>query len=117
MKDIAQQNKQALKVFPGYLKALREDRGPLTPRELAEKAGVSRPSISRYEGGYRLPAIGPAHKIADALGLTGQARGVFFLAAGHSPPGSTIKVNGEMIFDFDEDDDEAPIIHGLLSAA
>ena len=116
MKDIAQQNPQAIRVFPGHLGGLRRD-GRLTQAELGEKAGLTHAAISRYESGDRLPAFEPVWKMAEALGLKGPARGVFFMAAGHAPIGSTVMVGEEVIFDLDEDDEEAPIIHGLLSAA
>lgn len=42
----------------------------MTQRELAEKAGITEASISRYINDKRIPKITFVRKIADALGTT-----------------------------------------------
>ncbi len=113
-----QQNPQALKTFPPYLKRIRREAG-LTQEQLGVKSGMTGSAVANFERKRKpgLPAWASVHKLADTLGLKGPARGVFFLAAGHSPPGCTVTVGDDVVLDFDEDDEEAPIIHGLLSAA
>ena len=74
-------------------------------------------AVQKYENGYHLPTPTQLGKLADALNLVGRARGVFFLAAGYAPIGSSVVIDGVTVFDFDEDDDEAPIIHALSSRA
>lgn len=46
--------------------ALRDKKG-LSQTELAEKSGVSRVMIGKYERGEAMPSIDAAKKIADAL--------------------------------------------------
>lgn len=48
------------------LKSLREV-NKLTQKELAEKVGLSRKTIVRYETGKTVPSILEAYKLADAL--------------------------------------------------
>ena len=51
------------------LKNLRQDAG-LTQEELAQKVGLKKQNISRYENSHCEPNIRTAKKIADALGVT-----------------------------------------------
>ena len=111
-----QQHPQAREVFPGYLKRVRATRR-FTQEELARKSDMSLSAVTKYENGYHLPTPTQLGKLADAFGLSGPARGALFLAAGYAPIGSSIKIEGVEVFDFDEDDREAPIIHALSSAA
>jgi transcriptional regulator with XRE-family HTH domain len=46
--------------------ALRDKKG-LSQTELADKSGVSRVMIGKYERGEAIPSIDAAKKIADAL--------------------------------------------------
>jgi transcriptional regulator with XRE-family HTH domain len=110
------QHPQALGVFPAHLKRLRLER-KLTQRELAEKAHMTDSAVTKYEVAVRIPTPDQLRKLADALGLRGPARGVFFLSAGYAPPGVAVMVDGSIEFDFDPDDDDAPIIHGMSRAA
>ena len=50
------------------LKLIRE-RKALTQRELAEKAGINRVTITRIENGYDQPFPATVRKLADALGV------------------------------------------------
>ncbi len=45
-------------------------RSGLTLRELAEMAGISHTTLSRYENGHREPRLRAVQSIADALGIT-----------------------------------------------
>ena len=40
----------------------------LNQRELAKKANIAEPTLSRYENGYREPKAGTISQIAEALG-------------------------------------------------
>ena len=113
-----QQNPQALKTFPPYLKRIRREAG-FTQEQLGVRSGMTGSAIANFERKRKpgLPAWASVHKMADTLGLKGPERGVFFMAAGHTPPGSTVVVDGEVVLDFDEDDLEAPIMYGLSTAA
>lgn len=51
------------------LKQLRKDAG-LTQEQLAQKAGLKKQNISRYENSHIEPNIRTAKRIADALGVT-----------------------------------------------
>ena len=55
--------------FGERLKELRLAAG-MTQDELAEKTGIKKQSISRYENSEREPNIRTAKRIADALGVT-----------------------------------------------
>lgn len=48
------------------IKSLCDDRG-MTFRELAEKAGITSVSISRYRSGVRMPSATTLKAMADAL--------------------------------------------------
>ncbi len=111
-----QQHPQAREVFPAYHKQVRRER-QFTQEQLARKADMSVSAVQKYENGYHLPTPAQLVKLSDALHLTGRARGTFFLAAGYAPIGSSIKTDGVEVFDFDEDDREAPIIHAMSTAA
>ncbi len=111
-----QQHPQAREVFPGYHKQIRRGRR-LTQEQLARKADVSVSAVQKYENGYHLPTPAQLVKLSDALNLVGRARGVFFMAAGYAPIGSSLKIEGVEVFNFDKDDTEAPIIHGMSTAA
>ncbi len=50
--------------FPERLKELREEMG-LSKEQLAKESGISRPSISLYEAGKRVPSIDAAAALAD----------------------------------------------------
>ncbi len=121
-KKTPQQNPQALKTFPPYLKRIREEAG-FTQEQLGVRSGMTGSAISNFERkrGPGLPTWLSAGQMADTLELEGPERGVFFLAAGHTPPGCTVTVDDvpgdEVVLNFDEDDLEAPIIHGLSNAA
>lgn len=54
--------------FGERLKRLRTQAG-MTQEELAQKCGIQKQSISRYEKSEREPNIRTAKKIADALGV------------------------------------------------
>jgi transcriptional regulator with XRE-family HTH domain len=54
------------------LKAVRQ-RKLLTQQELAEKAGVSRPTVVRIEGGLEDPFPSTIKKLASALGVDPEA--------------------------------------------
>ncbi len=112
-----QANPQARKVFPAYMKQMRAAYDAITQEQIAFKSGVTLSSIQKYETGQSVPAPTQATLLADAFGLKGPARGVFFMAAGHAPPGSTVVVEGEVVLELDEDDLEAPIIHAMSSLA
>lgn len=45
-----------------------KDRG-LTDQTLADKVGLSRPSITKIRLGYRQPSIGVAAKLEEATGI------------------------------------------------
>src|SRR5260370_36973530 len=57
-------------VFSGL--ALRRARGRagLTPRELAERVGVSEAVIYQWQGGHRAPRVDRLGRLAQALGLS-----------------------------------------------
>lgn len=101
-----------------FAEVLKTHRGKTKMRveDLAWNSGVSYGSVTKYETGKQ-PGRAQVRKMADTLGLKGRARGVFFLAAGYSPDGFSIVVDESVIFDDSDGDEEAPIIHGLLSAA
>lgn len=50
------------------IKRLRKDRN-LTQDELAEKAGITKSAISRYESGKRQPTIDTLGRLANAFGV------------------------------------------------
>lgn len=50
------------------IKATRKKRG-MSQAELAEKIGVQRPVISKYENGLIEPSLSRLRKIADALSV------------------------------------------------
>jgi transcriptional regulator with XRE-family HTH domain len=58
--------------FPGRLRELRESAG-LTQHALAEKVGVQRLSVARWEAGNREPSWSNVLALAAALGVTCQA--------------------------------------------
>lgn len=51
------------------IRAVRKSKG-LTQLQLANKSGVSREQINKYERGHRVPELGNLIKIRDALGST-----------------------------------------------
>lgn len=55
--------------FKDKLAAIRKDRG-LSQEELAEKIGVSRQAVSKWESGESLPDIENLVTLGDALGVT-----------------------------------------------
>ena len=111
-----QQHPQAREVFPRYLKQVRATRR-LTQEELARKSEMSLSAVTKYENGYHIPTPSQLGKLADAFGLAGPTRGAFYLAAGYAPIGSVITIDGVEVFNFDEGDAGAPIIHGMSTAA
>ena len=42
----------------------------LNQKELAKKANIAEPTLSRYENGYREPKAGTISQIAEALGIS-----------------------------------------------
>jgi transcriptional regulator with XRE-family HTH domain len=56
------------KWFAGRLRELREDAG-LTQEQLAERAGVKRDAVARWERGVREPSWSSILALADALGV------------------------------------------------
>jgi predicted transcriptional regulator len=52
----------------GRLREIRESKY-LSQRMLAERSGVSRPTIARLEGGDEEARYSTMHKLADALGV------------------------------------------------
>lgn len=56
------------RLFGKQLRALRTDRG-LTQQELAERAGISRVTIARFEAGEQLPRYQTMIALADGLGV------------------------------------------------
>lgn len=56
------------RIFGARLRALRAERG-LTQQELAERAGINRVTIARFEGGEQLPRYQTLLALADGLGL------------------------------------------------
>jgi transcriptional regulator with XRE-family HTH domain len=54
--------------FAGRLKELREQAG-LSQEELADRAGLNKFSVARYEQGRRMPAWGSVIALARALGV------------------------------------------------
>jgi transcriptional regulator with XRE-family HTH domain len=68
-------------VAPGLAQRLREARGQLKMRELANAVGVTTSYISRIEKGERVPTLQLLNRLADQLGVsrewlaTGQAGG------------------------------------------
>lgn len=55
--------------FAETLKAKRIAAG-MTTQELAEKANISQPQITKYETGVTLPNVVTAKLLADAVGAT-----------------------------------------------
>ncbi len=55
--------------FPERLRRLRKRRG-LSQQALAERCGLSKNMIGRYEHGNRIPNIYTAREIADVFGVT-----------------------------------------------
>ncbi len=49
---------------------LRTRRGEMTQRELADRVGVTFPTISRFETGHRMPTLATMAKLADALAFS-----------------------------------------------
>lgn len=60
---------QVARRFGAALKAARTSKGWTQP-QLEEKAGVSKPSIARYEAGRRAPPLTEALLLASALGFS-----------------------------------------------
>jgi transcriptional regulator with XRE-family HTH domain len=58
--------------FPGRLRELRERAG-LTQEQLADRAGVKRDAVARWESGRREPGWSSVLALADALGVTPDA--------------------------------------------
>jgi transcriptional regulator with XRE-family HTH domain len=58
--------------FPGRLRELREAAG-LTQSQLADKTGVKRDAVARWEAGNREPSWSNVVALADALGVTCEA--------------------------------------------
>ena len=56
-------------VFGHRLMICRSNQG-LTQEELAEKSGVSRDNIARYEAGLNKPGLDKAYELAVALDVT-----------------------------------------------
>jgi transcriptional regulator with XRE-family HTH domain len=54
--------------FPGRLRELREGAG-LTQAQLAEKVGVGRDAVARWEAGVREPGWSSILALAEALGV------------------------------------------------
>jgi len=50
------------------IKSAREAAG-LTQLQLAERLGMSRDGVARWEAGQRAPVLGDLERIAEALGL------------------------------------------------
>lgn len=46
---------------------LRRDMYDLTQADLAKRVGVTREAISSYEGGYKIPSLAVAVKMAEAF--------------------------------------------------
>ena len=46
----------------------------LNQRELAKKANIAEPTLSRYENGYREPKAGTISQIAEALGISAEVK-------------------------------------------
>src|SRR3954468_14563862 len=55
--------------FGEVIRRLRQEAG-LSQSELAAAAGIHSRQIHRYEGGEQQPALGVAHRLAVALGVT-----------------------------------------------
>src|SRR3954462_6429690 len=55
--------------FGEIIKRLRQEAG-LSQAGLAAAAGIHTPQITRYESGEQQPALGVAHRLAQALGVT-----------------------------------------------
>jgi len=51
------------------LREARKERG-LSQVDLVKISGIRQSTLSQYENGQRLPTIGNAKKLADALGMT-----------------------------------------------
>jgi transcriptional regulator with XRE-family HTH domain len=58
--------------FAGRLRELRGEAG-LTQEQLAEKAGVKRDAVARWERGTREPSWSNVVALADALGVSTEA--------------------------------------------
>jgi transcriptional regulator with XRE-family HTH domain len=58
--------------FPGRLRELREAAG-LTQEQLAERAGVKRDAVARWEAGKREPGWSNVLALCEALGCTCEA--------------------------------------------
>ena len=46
----------------------------LNQKELAKKANIAEPTLSRYENGYREPKAGTISQIAEALGISAEIK-------------------------------------------
>ena len=55
--------------FPEKLQKLRKERG-WSQEELAEKLGVTRQSISKYEGAQSIPDLDKILKLSEIFGVT-----------------------------------------------
>lgn len=64
-----EEQKHALDFLANSIKALRKQRG-YTQQQLAEKAGISRNSIIKYENGDMSPSVQALQLIAMALGVS-----------------------------------------------
>ncbi len=53
--------------FGVRLRAIREEQR-ISLRRLARQAGISKAALSAYERGEQVPGLGPAERIAAALG-------------------------------------------------
>lgn len=67
--------------FPVLLKQCRLELG-LTQTQLAVRAGISVSLVRKYETGARVPPRATAVQLANALGLAGEERAAFLVAAG-----------------------------------
>ncbi len=120
-KGPVQQNTVAVRIFPGYLKMMRETHGNISQMELALMVGLDPGynSITKYESkaAGTLPAREHAVSMADAFELEGTERAQFILAAGHHPDEGTVVIDGVVVYDFELAANEAPIIHAMSSLA
>ena len=57
-------------VFGNRLALARKSRGFKTQKDLADKAGVDKNSIARYEAGMNTPNLDTACKLASTLGVS-----------------------------------------------
>ncbi len=60
-------------MFGIYLQQMRRNRG-ITATQLAERAGISRRSVSRWENGTSLPRIPELNQLLDAIGADAEER-------------------------------------------